>query len=490
MKKRPFLCVGLLETFSEKEKKGLNELASCRYFSTDRYVLRLLEVLRKDILGKRAFVPELQSRVYGKVFTDFPKPGKFLKKKESSLLSAKMTALTRLAERFLAIEQMEEGGAYKREFLYERLLERKQFRLFSRHDKREMKKQEEQVAKDREYYAHSHKMELHRFDYFYRSGKLVEEDNINEVMYHLDLYFLLYKLGFHLSMLSLKATNAKKRYELSSIEAIKSLLELPQYVNHPLIVLHRANIQLLETQSEEAYHHLLELLERYESVTPLNLLKNFYLAASNYCSRKIRLGDLDYYRHMFDLHQIMVDKNLLAEDGYIPVNTFKNIVVVACKVSEFEWATNFVENYDHFIQESFRESVLNFNLGMIAFQQKDYETAHGRFFLVEPLSVNYDTNVRTLILKCLYENGKEYREEIVQSFRNTGRYFENHKSLAGNWKKSYKNFIQILTYLYRIRHRATKMNLQRVKDKLAAQKFNNDRQWLLEKIAELEKRRY
>lgn len=50
------------------------------------------------------------------------------------------------------------------------------------------------------------------------------------------------------------------------------------------------------------------------------------------------------------------------------------------------------------------------------------------------------------------------------------------------------NFIQILINLYRLRHNvnATKADAERIKEKLNTQKVSRDKQWLLDKIEELQ----
>lgn len=98
----------------------------------------------------------------------------------------------------------------------------------------------------------------------------------------------------------------------------------------------------------------------------------------------------------------------------------------------------------------------------------------------------YDDNVRFLLLKCLYETGKEYNEATEQAFNTAKKYFSNHKSMTALNKEGYQNFIQILIYLYRIRHGVGKIKLEQVRERLQQQTVNSDKRWLLEKIGELD----
>jgi len=145
-----------------------------------------------------------------------------------------------------------------------------------------------------------------------------------------------------------------------------------------------------------------------------------------------------------------------------------------------------LEQYRKFVRKSVRDNVYQFNIGVIAFYQNEFETAHEKFSQTDPINLIYDVNTRILILKCLYEIGSAYHEPTMQAFRTMEKFFKTHKSLSVQNKKGFKNFTRILMNLYRIRHGASKMTLDRIHEKLEAQDVNTDKQWLLEKIEILE----
>lgn len=331
-------------------------------------------------------------------------------------------------------------------------------------------------------------MELNTLNYLNQNNKLAEKDNLMNVEYNLDMYYLINKLSLHLTAWSLKKISGKKDYDFSSLEAIQPLIELPRYAAPPIMRLYHANIELTKTQSTYMYNYLTALLEEYSVVISASQLRDFYTTIIGYCISKIREGELEYQQKIFDIYQTMHKNELLIEGGYIAPDALKNMVVASCRVGEFEWATYLIEHYRKHIKAGIRESICHFNYGGIAFYKKDYEVAHKRFTQMDKISTAYDTNVRILILKCLYEKEKWYSEPTVQAFRTTERFFKNHQSLTGILKKAYKNFIQILINLYRLRHHnvnASKEDVERIKEKLNAQKVNSDKRWLEEKIKEL-----
>ncbi len=478
------LCIDLLNTFSEKELQDFSHVVHCRYFNTDAGVTTLFEVLWKSVLGKKTYNEQVKTMLYQKIFPDTAVADEGLTKKQRNTLQSKINALKTLAEQFLMLEAEKEDDRCKYIFLYPKLLERKQYSLFSRHAKRDKKQLEDKAAKDTAYYAQRYKIEEGRIDYLHQNGKLLEEDNLEDLNYHLDLYYLLSKLKHHLTTLSLKRVSAGK-YDLDAVKMTDLLLENVVYAKHPLVQLYLANIELFDQPGDAIYIRLLELLNRYNEVIPVRLLKPFYTSAINYCMYQIRTGQSLYFKNMFELYQIMDEKELIIEDGFVPIDTLRNMIISGCRVGAFDLAIQLLEQYYSFISRPVRESVYNFNMGLIAFHQKDYEQAHEQFIQTKPVNTAYDINVRVLTLKCLYESGKEYSEPTVQAFRTAESYFKNHKSLTGRARLSYKNFIRILINLYRIQHRATKMTLISLKEKLEQQEVNSDKRWLLEKINEL-----
>jgi len=146
-KSRPVLCIELLNTFSKKEIEDLKALTTCRYFNTDRYVNKLLGILKKSVLKKRTFTEEVECNIYRKVFDDLSAPKHVLDKKRKGLLNAKMNILLRLAEQFLSIETMKTHDIHKCELLYPELIERNQYLLFNRHVNKDKKQLKEETVK-------------------------------------------------------------------------------------------------------------------------------------------------------------------------------------------------------------------------------------------------------------------------------------------------------------------------------------------------------
>jgi len=495
-------CIEILRTFERKELENFKDFISCRYFNTDKYVIRLLEILdRKKILGKRIFDTDMRDIVRRELFEKRPiaKASETKKlKKEKALFNAKMNLLQKLAENFLAIQTMEHNEAHKYELLYHELLDRKLFRLFERHANKNRKLLRKQIIKDQEDYGQSYRTERKFYDFLALNDRFYVKDNLSKMMHDLDIYYILNNLHIRLSALALKQTVEKKDYNFPSMEIIETLIKYPEYSKHPLIRLYVASIELKKSMSQKSYDYLLYTLDEVSSVVPTEILKDCYSTCIAHCIHGIISGDKDrdHRKNMLDLYRTMHNKNLMLDEGIILPYQLKNMVVIACKKEQFGWAKDITEYYYSYVRKPIRESVYNFNIGIIAFNQKKFDIAHDKFLKVRDIDLTYDINVRVLILKCYYEKARllkeskrHYNEQIMGTIRNAKTYFKNKKELTSNSKKSYENFAQILIYLYRILHGVGKIILESVKERLDKQEVNADKQWLREKLAELEKRK-
>ena len=474
--------INLLNNFSEKEINGFSHFVACPYFNTDRYVVRLLSVLKRDVLGKRHFDEEMKNKVYEKVFSD-KVTIKGLNIEQRKRLSAKLTGLTRLAERFLAVEALEENKVYRNDLVCQKLLEKKQYLLFNRTIRKEEKVLDVQTKRDFVYHKRYYNLSKNVLSHLYQTGQLLQEDNVSEVLYQMDVQSCIEKLKHYITMLSL--TNALGRqYDTSSMNITLQLLDLPQYTEHPLLRVYKIVIELMKTGKESVYKKLLSVLESNVTYIPRADLSEFYGILINHCVRQMRSEQFDL-RDLFDLYQNIEAKGLLVERNFVDVIKLKTAVNVGCRIGAFDWATEIIEKYKSFINKPIRESVWHYNCGVIAFYQKDYKKALSHFIRAENINADYDINCRVMLLKSFYENDEHYDERTIQKLRSTEKFFKENKNLSSTRKRSYKNFVRILIYIYKFRHLSTKMSLESIKEKLDKQDVNSDRNWLLEKIAEL-----
>jgi len=482
-KSRVYLSIQLLKKFTKKELEGLAYFVENKYFNTDKDLTGLLKNLKKYAINKDKFSSGIQFKVYKDVFGGISTGQKELDKKQKDYLTNKLNALLRLAEQFLMIDALKEKEQYKFDLLYPKLIDKKQIRLYNRHLNRDTKRLEAEKKQGVDYHTRQYKLQEIKLQYFFREGLITEENNFDELQYHLDIYYLLDKLNHYLVQVTIQSNlTDNASFDFSSFESIKPLLNLPQYSSHPLIQLYLLNIELVEKRDAAIFQKVLKNLNEQNEYIPHNYLKIFYSNLSNYCAIQITSGRVEYHNNAFEVYQVMHNNDLLLNNEFIDLKLLKNVITTSCIVKDFEWATKILEIYKMFIHESIRESAYNYNMGLIAFNQKKYAEAHSYFANVEKIDLTHEINVRVLLLKCIFEKEEYFNEATFQSILSTKVYFKRNSNLKDFEKKGYINFVTVLIELYKYKLKESNKSITDIKAKLDTMSYIKDQIWLSEKI--------
>lgn len=476
------VCISLLKAFSEKEIEGFSVFIVNAYFNTDKVIPKLLQMLKKDVLRHQSYDQVQESRLYSSIFNE-NLTLKQLSKAQKNRLNSKYNSLTRLAERFLCINAIEHDTSIKNKLLYKELLSKKQYALFNRHINKEKKVLEGKNKIDLEFHNNALIVEEAVLNYAHQTSNVGEVSNLNNYNYQLDVQYILKKLSLYITMLA-NENIAEKKYDKASMQVISEIIQLSKYKNHALINLNKSTVNLIIEQNKSTFNNLLSQLDKEWKEITIDDLNAFYNVCINYCVQQIRKGE-NMYQYIFDIYKLMHEKDLLIEGNVFPESKLKIIVAVCCRVKEFKWAEKIINGYQQYIRKPIRDSVSQFHYGAIAFYQKEYSSALNHFIRVDSININYDVNCRVLMLQSHYEVDADYDERTLQIFRSAEKYFYENKVLTSQAKKGYRNFIRTLINLYRIKHFATKMTKERLKQKLLEQEFNSDKNWLLQKIDEL-----
>jgi len=478
MKQNQPICIELLNSFTDVELESFQHIINCPYFNTDKVVIRIFESLKKHILHKKRFDEEAQIFIYYKVF-GVSNIEKMLRSKEKKHFNAKLSLLKKLAEQFLTIEGLQHKKANFYDLLLEQLLDKRQYRLFEKHIKQSELLAQSQ-KKDLSYFQFKKIIEAHKLHYSNLTASVYKKDNLPELNYIIDSEYLLLKISYYITLLTIQQIT-KIDFDTLFVNSIDKIISLENFETSGPIIIGKATIELLKHQEKEYFEKLLTLLKQYATEITEEDLSYSYIIAINFCVRKMREGGMQYL-DLFKLYEEMDKQNLFLEGDFVPIIKIKNYVSAACRVGEFDKAKIIIEKYRPFINKSDRANVCNYNYGVVAFYQQNYNEALKYFIRAD---LGQDANLKAIILKCHYEMDKDYDERTMQIFRSAQKFFKDNKQLTTVRKRSYRNFIQVLTYIYKIKFNATKMPLSKAKEKLIAQDVNSDREWLNTKMQEL-----
>lgn len=483
-KKRPTLCVELLNTFTKKELADFSKFVSSDYFNTDKLVIKLLDALKKWGVHITFFDAKAQQKVYQNVFGNLPNANQALQKKHKNTLNLKLNALLRLAEKFLSVEQLQSDKWSKLDYLYLELLKRKQYPLYKRHFNKDVKTIQTEKIKDLFYYENLYKTYWINLEYLSASRKIVEEENIDELIEYNDLSYLLKKLNIQITLLSL-VDYPQKKYNHKTFKLMQPLLAYPPYAHNNQIKLSLINIDLLKDKNMEVYKKLLHFINNYEDSLSKIDLRGLYQLAINFCTYQIRIGNYKFYDNVVSIYHMMHQKDLLIINNTMSAVLITNIITAICKVGKYNRALEISSTYLKYVDKSIQKSIYHYNMGIISFFKKEFDQSHNNFLNVSKTNTLLDLNARVYILKCLYENTKEYSHYFVQTIRSLKEYLKNQHKIPWKAKKGYLNLTKSLLQLYQFKFGKGKFALKDVEAELNKQVFYSNKVWLLEKIKEL-----
>lgn len=491
-KTRVFLSIELLKTFTTKEINAFKLFIDNKYLNADADLPVLLKLLTRYVLKIDKFTPDLQLKIYSKLFGEIHNNQATINKKQSGLLVNKLNKLLRLAEKFLMFETIKNTDEFNTTLLYPKLIERKQIMLYNRRLKSTEKKLTTEKKRGIDYYTQCYNIQQEKANLLFLNNALAKEDNYDVLQYYTDIKYLLENLQYHLAKITLKNVHPDKVYDFSSYKACEALFQLPQYQKNPLIKLWLLNIDLVQKNDDETYHLLLKTLQQYQQNIPSNILRPFYKNLNNYCAIQLSKGKLQFYQNLWLNYKVMHSNSLLVKENSIDIASLKNIVTVACRLDEFSWAIKILDENIGYVSKNMRDSVYNYNRGAIEFAKNNFDYALHHFNKVRKIDSSHFIALKIFMLQCFYEID-EYYETATQQMIDSFRIFISTKKI--NTKTSYKNFIIIFNKLYKFKHTNSKMDerltvekrLLSINDVITNRKKIWQKKWLLKKVEALQK---
>jgi len=484
-KKRPTLCIELLNTFSNKELEGFAEFISCRYFNTDKLVIQLFKALQKYVVQQHFFGSILQYRVYEFVFKRKVIYKDQLNNAQKTELNRKLNLLLRLAEEFISINSLKQNNYGNLDYLYPELLKRKRYSLLKRHFNKTKEIFKNEPVKDIVYYENWALFNELYLQYLNNTQKVDKENNIESCITATDLSFLLRRLSLYQSTLALNKYYANN-IDAKMYQPVNDLMALKPYKSNLQIRTQQMSIDMLTSMTEKKFKDFLAFIKKEGDEIGKTDLVALYNYGINFCSSQIRKGNLSYYETSFKLYFEMHQQNLLLNDNFIHSIVYTNIVITACRANQILWAQKLSQYYQPYLIKNIKESIYNYNLGLIAFFQNDYTKAHHYFISTDRTNSFIDYNVRLYILKCLFESSDDFNHHFLQYIRSTKEFFKQQKKLPPNLKKGFINFLSILPNIYNYKNGKRKISIVEIKQKLSAMDYVSFRAWLREKISVLQ----
>jgi hypothetical protein len=325
-------------------------------------------------------------------------------------------------------------------------------------------------------------LERNNYEILNLEGDRNIRSNIEEINESLDVFYLSEKLRLFCKEIELQIL-AIHTYKLTYIEEVLNMIKLKGYENVPSILLYSKLLNLyIDSANEENYFSLRQSVSENNPLFPKKELAEIYSTMINYCSLQINKGNSKFLAQLFDFYKEVVSQDILLEDQSFSPYHFKNIVVIALRLKEFNWIEAFINDYAPLLPENQRDNSLSFNLAQLYFYQKKYDLVIKTLQSVEYDDYVYNLNSKTMLICTYYDSGET--DALFFLFDSFRAFLNRNNHIPEARKVLYRNFISMAKKLARMTPKDEKA---KQKLTLELEQMNNvaSKNWLLEKLAEL-----
>lgn len=431
--------IQILKAFNSQDLKDFDKFIQSPFFNKNDVLIKLFGILKKE-------APDFEGpgvdreKIYTKLFNS--------KEFEESKLRYAFSDLSKLLEKYIIIRELEKNKT-KENLLLLDFYKANDIEKYFNQVYDEVTKQMANSPEDSDYFFNKYLIDEIIFNYTSVKRDKSLDEVLQQVANNLDNYYFSKKLKYYCEMYT-RQNFLNSSYQTRFLNEILNHIETQDYSNYPAILVYYYILKTLrEEESEENYQNLLKLLKESSSQFSKEEIRDLYFHAQNYCTKKINQGEMEYLREYFNLSIILLDKELIYEDGFIIPPTFKNIVTVGLRLGEYEWTENFIYTYKEKLSPKYRENAFTYNLAWLHFFKEEYKKTLRLLNNVEFMDVYYVLDSKILLLKTYYElDDADAFYSLIDSFY---VYLRRNELISNYQKDICLNFVKFAKRLMRIK---------------------------------------
>ncbi|OWY25757.1 hypothetical protein C7N43_31615 [Sphingobacteriales bacterium UPWRP_1] len=334
------------------------------------------------------------------------------------------------------------------------------------------------------YFHHNYLIELSIARFQSISNPSVQNNNIWEAARALDIYFLACKLRHYCNIYSLKQSIAVNE-QLQMEETILRYMEVHNYCDIPILKIWYSAYLVITKSDEHHFELLCRYLQEYAGILSEWDLRNLYIYANNYCNRQFNKGNSRFYPIAFELFKRQIESKIIHDKGVFPQGVFKNMVTIAIRANETDWAYSFINNYYAMLPPPTQLITRHYSLAQVYLAKQDYEQTQKHIWEAQQQQnkdIYHKTAIYRLCIKLYYLTNED---ELLENTLNTFRVFiHREKTVTETSRQSNRNFINTVFKLLELPFLpAEKTALY--EQQLMAYEYVAERDWLLERIREI-----
>lgn len=252
-----------------------------------------------------------------------------------------------------------------------------------------------------------------------------------------------------------------------------------KYLDLPAISIYYHCYLALTKPSESTHFQAFKNdLLHHDALFPPDELRDLYILAINFCTRRYNEGDLSFLRDQLDLYKIGFDKNYFRSDGVLSRFTYLNAATIGLVAREFDWVENLIKTQRQYLEPAYQESLYSFNLARLEYQKGNFGQALQLLQLAEYKETMLALAAKTIQLKIYYESD-EY--DLLESHLQAIAAFIRRKKVMGYHRENYLNLVYFVRKLLEMNPLDKKAKLS-FRETVEQTKPLAEKEWLLGQV--------
>jgi hypothetical protein len=456
----------IIKTLNKRDMRELHKVVRSPYFNQREDVINLFNAIEKSLNNK---LPDLSKE---KIFKDlYPN-----KKYDDVLMRQIMSYLYKIIQKYLITEGVLENEIESQLYLSYALRQRHADKILEKQLIESLQIIDKQEFKNAKYHYLKYMFHIEEYEYYSRK-KRTSELNLQSISDELDFFYISERLRQACIMYSHQ--NISNHHYVQpllkpAIEQIKQVENLP-----PSVIMYFHNYKALtQLENEENFHQLKKIILEKGFLFPENERRNLYIAATNYCIRRLNQGEKIFGSEALELYRARMQSNVLLENGILPTYTFNNILMLALKSEEYEWAEKFLYDFKQYLPEKERENIFQYNLALFYFRTGKYSEAMDLLQKVNLNDVLYNLDARRLLARIYFD-----LDEInaLQSLIESSKVYLHRQKGIGYHHDMYANYFRFLEKMMKIDMKKAEARAI-LRGEVEGTQLLAEREWLLQKL--------
>ncbi len=267
-------------------------------------------------------------------------------------------------------------------------------------------------------------------------------------------------------------------------------LKVSKSKSYPVIaVYYYSMMSQLDINNDEYYKSFKELFENNIDLFDHEVKGDLYVDLEACCWKRLNNNidedRRDYYRkELFEIYKNELKLGLYKyEYDYIRIHKFRNIIMAALNLKEYDWLENFTKKYYKELAPEYRENLYNYSLAVINFNRGKFEEALALFSKIKYDYFYLKVDVKNWMLLIYYElKHNEQANSLIDSYKH---FLAKNKNLSELFRKNNLDFLNCYIQLMKYNSGNESVELNKIRSEISSRGKFIHKGWLLKKIEEL-----